>query len=87
MSILSLATLLYRKVRSANPPTKARIESFIEDIKAKGVIPLGLGKDASGRDAYWWAVYDRTKFASDDALMDYLESRSPPGFTMGVLFI
>ena len=50
-------------------------------------IPLGIAKTESGTDAYWWVVYDATRFPSENAQWDHLRGRTPPGYQMIVLTV
>lgn len=85
--LMTFALSLVRKLRGAHPRTRDRLKSFLREFRDKGVLPLGVHTDTVGDQAYWWVVFDKTKFPSDDARMDYLESRSPRGMKMVALEI
>lgn len=87
VSLLRLASTLYSKLQGAHPKTRERIEEALRDVKASGAIPLGIRKTDAGTDAYWWVVYDATRFPSEDARWNYLRERTPPGYPMIVLTV
>lgn len=87
VSLLRLASTLYGKLQGAHPKTRERIEEALRDVKASGAIPLGIRKTETGTDAYWWVVYDATRFPSENEQWDYLRERTPPGYQMIVLTV
>jgi hypothetical protein len=78
--LLAFAFFLHKKLRAAAPKTRDRLKTFLKEFRDAGAIPLGLHGDE-----YWWVVYDRSRFASDRALDDYLEARTPSGMKKNVL--
>jgi hypothetical protein len=87
MSLLRFASTLFTKLQAAHPKTRERIKSFIDEARARGAIPLGMRKTEAGTDAYWWVVYDASRFPSEDARWQYLQERSPPGIPLVVLTV
>lgn len=85
--LMTFAFSLVKKLRGAKPLVRDRLRSFLREYTDKGVLPLGIHTDAVGDDAYWWVVFDPSRFPSDDKRMDYVEGRSPRGMKVVVLEI
>lgn len=86
-NLMTYALALLKKIKNADPATRSKLGSFIQECKDLGAIPLGIRDDASGKKAYWWLVSDLSRFPSEKARLDELRRRSPDGLTLVVLTI
>ena len=75
-SLLSLATLLYKKLRSAQPDERATVMAFIREARDSGMVPLGMRPDHD-RFAYVWLVFDESRLTLNERERYVLE-RTPP---------
>lgn len=82
-SLMSFATLLYRKLRGAAPDVRAIAHACIKDAQDSGMIPLGMRPEA-GRQAYVWLLFDRTRLTLAERER-YVRERTPPGATSHVI--
>jgi hypothetical protein len=87
MNTFAVMALLAKKLLATDAGTRGRLNKFIDEAKTSGAIPLGLAKDASDRDVYWWVVWDAEHHPMNGARMNYLADRSPPGYPVAILFI
>lgn len=80
--MMTFALFLFKRLRNAEPKTRQRLRTFLQEFKDTGAIPLGMHEDT-----YWWVVYNPNRFASPKALEDHLTSCTPPGLKKIVLTI
>ncbi len=76
-SLMSFATLLYRKLRSAPAGTKTLVLACIKDVQDSGLIPLGMRTDDGG-PSYIWLLFDRSRLSLEERER-YVRARTPPG--------
>ena len=82
-SLMSFATLLYRKLRGAAPDVRAIAHACIKDAQDSGMIPLGMRPEA-GHQTYVWLLFDRTRLTLAERER-YVREHTPSGVTSRVI--
>lgn len=76
-SFMSFATLLYKKLRGAEPGVRALVLAHIKEVQDTGLIPLGMRTDDGG-PSYVWLLFDRSRLTLADRER-HIQERTPPG--------
>jgi hypothetical protein len=76
-SLLSFATMLSKKLRSAPHDVRTLILACIDEVRETGLIPLGLRSDDGG-PAYVWLLFDRSRLTLEERER-YVRAKTPPG--------
>jgi len=76
-SLLSLATTLSKKLRSAPHDVRSLVLACIKEIQETGLIPLGLRSDDGG-PAYVWLLFDRSCLTLEERER-HIRAKTPAG--------
>lgn len=76
-SLLSFATLLSKKLRSAPHDARALVLDCIKEAQDTGLIPLGMRSDDGG-PAYVWLLFDRSRLTLGERER-HIRSKTPAG--------
>jgi hypothetical protein len=76
-TIMSFATLLYKKLRGAEPGVRTLVMAYIKEAQDTGLVPLGMRTDDGG-PSYVWLLFDRSKLTLANRER-HVRERTPPG--------